>query len=379
MGWSIPELPQLQQIKRPSYLLWAITGVVMMALGLVLTLFLYHNNDAAQFWLFAIGLPFTLWLLMLTCRSVYYAFLKSTNDEISQHQQAITRQWQNWSQVQLPIFGHYIICAEPDGLKALTTDNVNIPLYPQKARPLFNASTSTKPYWFLDEVMMNLAQQCADYRRYLTHIYLPNELIEDEDLSDAIFQRWDLRPQPVKDYGVLMTQMYENPAEVELSLLLVCQYDDDTYHYHSKFISALLLGKEALINKTSMLAKAWLGRLMVTDEAELSTDIGQLFRYNQLPPKKVKDIWISGLNDKTRLALTMASDELNVGGQHGVTFHDIDLTFAKPSKLTHYFVLTMASSRVGQSFREQLTMSRNQGAIYVQLISPKKFESEQDR
>lgn len=379
MGWSIPELPQLQQIKRPSYLLWAITGVVMMALGLVLTLFLYHNNDAAQFWLFAIGLPFTLWLLMLTCRSVYYAFLKSTNDEISQHQQAITRQWQNWSQVQLPIFGHYIICAEPDGLKALTTDNVNIPLYPQKARPLFNASASTKPYWFLDEVMMNLAQQCADYRRYLTHIYLPNELIEDEDLSDAIFQRWDLRPEPVKDYGVLMTQMYENPAEVELSLLLVCQYDDDTYHYHSKFISALLLGQEALMNKSGMLAKAWLGRLMVTGEAELSTDIGQLFRYNQLPPKKVKDIWISGLNDKTRLALTMASDELNVGGQHGVTFHDIDLTFAKPSKLTHYFVLTMASSRVGQSFREQLTMSRNQGAIYVQLISPKKFESEQDR
>lgn len=133
MGWSIPELPQLQQIKRPSYLLWAITGVVMMALGLVLTLFLYHNNDAAQFWLFAIGLPFTLWLLMLTCRSVYYAFLKSTNDEISQHQQAITRQWQNWSQVQLPIFGHYIICAEPDGLKALTSGSVSIPYIHKKS------------------------------------------------------------------------------------------------------------------------------------------------------------------------------------------------------------------------------------------------------
>ncbi|WP_392560234.1 hypothetical protein [Orbus mooreae] len=300
----------------------------------------------------------------------------ASNQEIIQHQQHITNEWQAWSKVQVPIFGHAIICAEPDGLQALTSDSIKIPLYPQKARPLFNRTASVKPYWFLDEVMINLAQQCADYHKYLAHIYLPHELMDDDDLIDAIFQRWDLKAEPINDYVVFMEHMHESSEEVELSLLLVCQYDDSTYHSHSKFISAMLLGSESLINKAGLAAKAWLGRLIVSDMAELSADIKQLFSYNQLAPKKVKDIWISGLNQKTRLDLTMASYELTLGGQSGVTFHDIDLTFARPSKLTRYFVLTMASSSVGQFFREQLTVSGNQGQIYVQLISPKKFVSE---
>ena len=69
----------------------------------------------------------------------------------------------------------------------------------------------------------------------------------------------------------------------------------------------------------------------------------------------------------------MTSYALNLGGQRRVTFHDIDLTFAKPSKLTRYFVLTMVSSSIDKFFREQLSVSEFQGQIYVQLISPKKL------
>lgn len=378
MGWSIPELPKLQPVKRPSYLLWGIGFILMMAMGFLLTLFLYQDSNTSLFWLFGIVLPFTLWLMMFSCRSVYHYYLQSIHDETKRHQAHLTKEWQNWSKIQIPVFGHYVICAEPDGLQALTGDFEKIPLYPQKVRPLFSASASTKPYWFLDEVMMHLAQQCADYRQYLTHIYLPNELMDDDDLVDAIFERWDLKPQPINDYAVLMAKMYENPAEVELSLLLVCQYDDDTYHNHSKFISAMLFGSEDLIDKGRLQAKAWLGRLMISDEVSLSADIEQFIRYTELQPQQVKDIWISGLNDKTRLALTMTRYALNLGRHNVATFHDIDLTFAEPTQLTRYFVLTMASTSAGQFFREQLTVSCHQGQIYVQLISPKKFLSQQD-
>lgn len=373
MGWNIPEFSALNVIKRPSYLLWGILFVFILSIGFTLTLFLYQGIDTSLFWLFAIVLPFILWLMMFSSRWVYHYYSMASNQEIIQHQQHITNEWQAWSKVQIPIFGHAIICAEPEGLQALTADSIKIPLYPQKARPLFNRTESVKPYWFLDEVMINLAQQCADYRKYLTHIYLPHELMDDDDLIDAIFQRWDLNAEPINDYVVFMEHMYESSEEVELSLLLICQYDDRAYHNHSKFVTALLLGRESIIDKRSLDAKAWLGRLMLSNEADLSADIEQLFNYNQLPHQKVKDIWISGLNDKTRLALTMTSYALNLGGQRGVTFHDIDLTFAKPTKLTRYFVLTMASSSIGQFFREQLSVSGFQGQIYVQLISPKKL------
>lgn len=373
MGWIIPDLPSLQPIKRPSYLLWGIACVLMMVMGFLLTLFLYQDNDTLLFWLFAILVPFTLWLMMFSIRCLYYFNIQATNNDIRQYQQYITKEWQAWSKVQIPIFGHAIICAEPDGLQALTADSIKIPLYPEKVRPLFNRTESVKPYWFLDEVMINLEKQSANYRKYLAHIYLPHELMDDDDLIDAIFQRWDLNAEPINDYVVFMEHMYENSEEVELSLLLVCQYDDTAYHNHSKFISAMLFGCEELIGKTDLQAKAWLGRLMLSKAADLSADIEQLFSYNQLSPQKVKDIWISGLNDKTRLALTMTSYALDLGVQRRVTFHDIDLTFAKPSKLTRYFVLTMVSSSIDKFFREQLSVSEFQGQIYVQLISPKKL------
>lgn len=372
MGWNIPELPSLQVIKRPSYLMWGIACIIILVISFGLTLFLYQDNDTSLFWLFAIVLPFTLWLIMFSCRWVYHGYLMASNQEIAQYQQYLTKKWQAWSQVQIPIFGHAIICAEPDGLQALTADATKIPLYPQKARPLFNMTASTKAYWFLDDVMRNLAQQCANYRKYLTHIYLPYELIEDDELVEAIFQRWDLQPQPINDYAVFMANMYQTADEVELSLLLVCQYSEQVYHNHSKFISALLLGRELMIDK-GLEAKAWLGRLMVTNETNLSDDIKQLFTYTQLAPKRVKDIWTSGLNEKTQTALTMTKYELDIGGNSESTFHHIDLTFAKPTNLTHYFGLTMASCGVGTYFREQLTVSQDQGQIFVQLISPKKL------
>jgi len=145
MGWNIPELPSLQQIKRPSYLLWTILFVLILVVGFLLTLFLYQSDDTSLFWLFSIVLPFMLWLIMFSSRSLYYHYFQSINDEIKQHQQYITNKWQAWSKVQIPIFGHTIVCAEPDGLQALTAASLKIPLYPQKARPLFNQTASLKP------------------------------------------------------------------------------------------------------------------------------------------------------------------------------------------------------------------------------------------
>lgn len=368
MGWPVAQLLSLQPIKKPSYLLWGISLLVLLLIGFILTVFFYQESDQLLFWFCAIVLPLFLWLF-----AIAYCLIKNIadhagNDEITKVNQEAIHFWQEWSKQQIPVFGSYVICAEQNGIKALTSKDENIPLYPEKARPLFNVTSSTQPYWFLDEVMQNLEQQCPQYRKYLTHIYLPQEFMDDDELLDAIYKRWDLHAEPIMDYTVWLSMLYESLEHIELSLILVCQYSDITFHKHSKFISAMLIGAESLNQKQRLQIKSWLGRLMVS-ESDVSTDINQLVNYTQIPVQNIKDIWISGLDKKNRIALAIEIDKLDIGEGNEQLLHDIDLTFAKPNKFTHYFSLGMANACINTYFRDQLIIIQYQNKVHLQLVT----------
>lgn len=64
-----------------------------------------------------------------------------------------------------------------------------------------------------------------------------------------------------------------------------------------------------------------------------------------------------------------------MGEDNQQLLHDIDMTFAKPSKLTQYFTLTLASERVRTHLRDQLTLIEYQGTVYLQLITHQKLVS----
>lgn len=368
MGWPVPQLLSLQPIKKPSYLLWAISLVLLILSGFILTVFIYPDADQLLFWFFAIVLPLFLWLFAIAYSLVKNISDNAGNDEITKVNQESIHFWQEWSKQQIPIFGSYVISAEQNGIKALTSNDENIPLYPEKARPLFNVTSSTQPYWFLDEVMQNLEQQCPQYRKYLTHIYLPKEFMDDDELLDAIFKHWDLRAEPIMDYATWISMLYETPDNIELSLILVCQYSDIIYHKHSKFISAMLIGTDSLINTRKLKAKSWLGRLMVSDN-DLAADLNQLFSYTQIPVQSVNDIWISGLDKKNRVALAIEIDKLSLRKDNEQLLHDIDLTFAKPTKFTHYFALGMATACINTYFRDQLIIIQYENNVYLQLVT----------
>lgn len=368
MGWPVPQLLSLQPIKKPSYLLWAISLVLLILSGFILTVFIYPDADQLLFWFFAIVLPLFLWLFAIAYSLVKNISDNAGNDEITKVNQESIHFWQEWSKQQIPIFGSYVISAEQNGIKALTSNDENIPLYPEKARPLFNVTSSTQPYWFLDEVMKNLEQQCPQYRKYLTHIYLPKEFMDDDELLDAIFKHWDLRAEPIMDYATWISMLCETPDNIELSLILVCQYSDIIYHKHSKFISAMLIGADSLINTRKLKAKSWLGRLMVS-ENDLTADLNQLFSYTQIPVQSVNDIWISGLDKKNRVALAIEIDKLSLRKDNEQLLHDIDLTFAKPTKFTHYFALGMATACIDTYFRDQLIIIQYENNVYLQLVT----------
>jgi len=370
MGWQIPALLSYKKIKCPSILFWTIALIVLIAVAFTLTIFLFANEDTSFFWFYATVLPLLIWLVGLSCRLSRYVYLLGYNEALVKYNQHTTQIWQLWSKKQIPVYGSYFISAEEDGVKALTGDASKVPLFPEKARPLFNPLSSTKPFWFLADVMSNLEQQAPNYREYLTHIYLPDELIADNELVDAIFFHWDLTPEPIDDYESLMAMLYDdNRDELALSLLLVCQYSDKAYRQHSKFISAMLIGDKCYHDQLPV--KAWLGRLMVSNGESLTDDLSQLFSYNQQAPEKVKAIWLSGLDKKNGLTLAMQRHKLRIGiDEDNNVVHDIDLTFAKPTNLSQYLLLTMANCYANEQFTLQLTVSQSKQQLYLQLISP---------
>lgn len=368
MGWDIPQLLNHQPIKKPPYRLLTIGFFLSILLSFLLTVVFYRGSDYLLFIFFTFIIPVFLWFIAFA----YYLYSNISqhayNDEITKVNQESTKRWQYWSKQQIPIFGSHVICPEKNVIPILTGNVEQIPLYPEKARPLFNLMSSKQPYWFLDEVMENLEQQCPHYRKYLTHIYIPKELMEDDGLLDAIFERWDLRVEPIMDYSVWITKLYEDIENIELSLILTCQYSDKIYHKHSKFISATLIGANSLIETKKLQEKSWLGRLMVSD-SELSSDLNQLFIYTQLPVQNIKDIWISGLDKQNRLELAIEINKLGIAKEYEQLQHDIDLTFAKPTKLTNYFALGMANACINALFRDQLIIIQYENKVYLQLVT----------
>jgi len=69
----------------------------------------------------------------------------------------------------------------------------------------------------------------------------------------------------------------------------------------------------------------------------------------------------------------MARYELNIGDNSESAFHNIDSTFAKPTTLTLYFSLALASGCADKYFRSQLSVSEQQSQLYIQLITLEKL------
>jgi len=110
-------------------------------------------------------------------------------------------------------------------------------------------------------------------------------------------------------------------------------------------------------------------------EQDLSADLEQLLTLTQLPSANIKDIWISGLDKKNRIALAITTEQLAIGNGNEQLLHDIDLTFAKPSDLTHYFTLGLANGCIAHHGGEQLAIVEYAQHIYLQLITSQKMTS----
>jgi hypothetical protein len=367
MGWSIPKLEGYLRRQRPRWGRWALGLLLLISIGIGVMSALGNSVDALRFWGYSLGVPVLIWTISLAFVLTQYIYSALASEQYHQHNQTMAQAWQQWSQCQLPVLGYRVISAEPDTLKALTGEE--IALYPHKARPLFNPDDHPRMFWFLDDVMQHLQQHYPDHLRYLSHIYIPAALIDDKDLVDAIFERWDLKPEPVNDYAEFITTAIENESRLALSLLLVCQYTDIDFYGYSKFVTAILLGARSHLAQQHVSAKVWLGRMMPTEPQTLAEDIQQLLTYNQLDGQQINTVWASGLDNALYKDLSFIVNQLNPAITEGHALHNIDDSFAQPSLLTPYIISAIACAAGQQQQQPQLVVCCSQQRCYLQLIT----------
>lgn len=373
MGWSIPELDVYRSRQRPSVWRWLLSLLLLISFGFGVMLVFASPADGMRFWGYSIGVPILIWAIGLAFSLTQYLYSALASEQNQQQNQSMVQAWQQWSQYQVPVLGYRVITAESDTLKALMGED--IALYPHKARPLFNTGNHHQLFWFLDDVMQHLQRQYPDYLRYLSHVYIPAVLINDKDLVDAIFERWDLKPEPVNDYAEFMTTVIEDETSVALSLLLVCQYTDIDFNGYSKFVTATLLGARSVLAQQYATAKVWLGRTMLTESQTLSEDIQQLLTYNQLEGQQIKTVWVSGLDDALYRDLSFIVSQLNPDMAESHALRRIDDTFAQPSILTPYIISTIACEAGEQQQQPQLIVCHSQQCCYLQLITAQPLQS----
>jgi uncharacterized membrane protein (DUF485 family) len=373
MGWSMPELAVYPTRQCPRYWRWGLGLILLVMISIGIMLLFCSHIDTILFWGYSLGVPVLIWTISIAFTLTQYIYSALASEQYQQQNHAIVQAWQQWSQCQIPVLGYHLISAEQDTLKALTGED--IALYPYRARPLFHSDNRRQIYWFLDEVMQRLEQQYPTYRYYLSHIYVPAVLMEDRDLTDAIFARWDLRAEPINDYDDVITTAIDNEAELELSLLLVCQYTDIDFYGYSKFVSALLISNASFLTQQQLHAKAWLGRIMQTTLATIAEDIRQLLIYNQLKATDLNRVWVSGIEKAAYQDLSIAINQINLAIIEKNTLRNIDESFAQPSLLTPYFISAIACDASLQQQQPQLIIYYHQQHYYLQLITAQRLRS----
>lgn len=355
MGWPIPAIPEQVVLPRPRYGVWLSILAAMSIVGLLLTLFIGDISDYGQLILYGAVPALLLWMCFFGARlNRYQQSLASAHAWNMETQQTKT-EWQQWSRRQLAIVASVVLTPEEHGIAELLDKQGNIPMYPQKARPLFGPLLDLSAH--LTEVNQGLEHQCPGYRHHLRRIYLLHtNPIQEKTIIKAVTNRWGLLPERVatiEDIPQLQQQVQCN----ELFLLLCLQHwPNHTPQKSSEFISAQLITSPAFAHTQSLPIMAGMGRIMPLETGKLVDDLVMLFDYNQIDNNKLPHIWLAGETENTALDIATFTSDRKLDLPNKWPLHRINLSFGPAGELSFALSLAMLAEAISRTEQDQLVI-----------------------
>lgn len=353
MGWPIPEIPERSILPAPHFGRWVISLLFMLMAGSLIALFLGHFSTYFPVLLYGALPAFLLWLclfgLVLNRYDQSSASVHSWNEE----SQKTKSQWQQWSRKQLAVVGNVLMTPEVQGMGSMLGALANIPMFPQKARPIWGEKKVLSSR--LNLIDSQLEEQAVGYRHHLYTIYiLCSSTLHRETIESSVYNQWQLVPQFVSSIHEIEALNFE--TEINGISLILCfrHWPENRPQKTSEFISAQLISSPEFVATYSYSILAGLGRMMPLSPDKLPDDLSMLFDYNKLTVNDVEHVWLSGETEDTAVHVTQFAEARHWVLPKKQPVHYIDLTFGPSGQFALPLSLSMMVEATGITKNNQL-------------------------
>lgn len=373
MSWPIPDIPEKPALPAPRYGFWCTMLAIIMISGSLLALFIGRFSTYTPVLLYGVLPAFLLWLCIFGVvlnrhdQSVASAYAWHTETEVTKSQ------WQQWSREQLAIVGNVLLTPEAEGINSILGPLSEIPMFPQKARPLWGEKQNISSR--LTMIDAQLEKQADNYRQHLYTIYvLYSSGLHRESIESSVFIQWQLMPEFVASVDNIKEMNFDH--EVKGLALIIClqQWLENRPQKFSELISAQLICSPGFTRDHKYSLLAGLGRMMPLTPNNLPNDLDMLFEYNTLNVNDVEHVWLSGDTENTSMAVSIYAESHQWLLPKKKPVHYIDLTFGPPGDLSFGVSLSMMVEAAKSVSRNQLIIyQKPQSSGWLCLITRELF------
>lgn len=373
MGWPIPDVPEKSAIPAPRYGLWFTVLAIMVISGSLLALFIGRFSTYTPVLLYGALPAFLSWLCIFGVALNRYD--QSGAAAYTWHEEAeITKsQWQQWSREQLAVVGNVLLTPEAEGVCSVLGPLSEIPMYPQKARPLWGDKQNLASR--LNTIDENLGKQAPGYGHHLYKIYvLHSSALFRETIRASVFNHWQLMPEFVTSVEQIKELSFDHEVKGLALILCLQQWPQNRPQKFSEFVSAQLICSPGFIREHKYSLLAGLGRMMPLSPDNLPDDLDMLFDYNRLNVNEIEHVWLSGDTENTSVAISIYAESHQWILPKKKPIHYIDLTFGPPGELSFGVSLSMMVEAARNTSQNQLLIyQKPQSSGWLCLITRELF------
>ncbi|MFC0228693.1 hypothetical protein [Serratia aquatilis] len=373
MAWPIPVIPEQPVLSPPRYGMWLVILVVIVVSCSLSIIFIGNITAYGQLLLYGVLPGLLLWLCLFGVALNRYEQSSASAQAWKEETARTKAQWQQWSRAQLAVVGSVLLTPEAEGVSSVLGKLADIPMYPQKARPLFGSPLSLSVR--LHEIDNQLERQCPGYRHHLHTVYLLHApKLPREPMISAVHGQWGLVPDIIDDIGRVPILQLESEFSDVVLLLCLQHWPGSFPEKSSEFISAQLLASPTFAHAHTLSVIAGMGRMMPLIPGKLSADLDMLFDYTLLDRDQLQHVWLTGKAENTLadIALYAANHNWSLPKERPV--HLIDLSFGPPGELSFGISLAMMAEAISKTSRDQLVICQApQSSGWLCLVTSELF------
>jgi len=269
----------------------------------------------------------------------------------------IKAEWRNWSRRQIAVVGNVIFTPEENGMQALLNELHEVPAFPKKARPLFNAANNFSA--LMKEIDIKLELQHPGYRYFLNTIYILQPYCRvDEYRNESIFQQWDIIPIDTRSPEIFASFFNAKISEGLILILCLQDWNSRNIGQSSEFIFAQLLASPSFVRQHSLPVIAGITRMMPLEAGRLNDDLDMLFEYIQPDKQNLQYVWLSGAAEETSAEIMQYAISHQWLLPEKRPLHSIDLSFGPPGEMALPLSLAMLAEAANITGKDQLLVNQ---------------------